>query len=72
METLYQAYQSFESRVERDEFNGYRLLRKNRNPNSLPVGARLGDLLIRAGLRLKRRSAAGKPMAWSPLTGSKS
>jgi hypothetical protein len=35
------------------------------------VEASLGDLMITAGLKLKRHALAGKPMAWSPMTGSK-
>jgi hypothetical protein len=31
----------------------------------------LGDLMIKAGLKLKRHALAGKSMAWSPMTGSK-
>ncbi len=73
METLYHAYQAYERRVERGEFSV-------RQPKKMyirysfrePFLARLGDFLIRIGMKLKRRYAtAGKPMAWSPLTGSK-
>ncbi len=69
MESLYQAYQAYEKRAERGEFlarrNGYNA------PTHRPLRARLGDLLIRTGLKLQGRDCAGKPMAWSPMTGSK-
>ncbi len=73
METLYHAYQAYERRVERGEFS-------TRPPKKVyiryafrePVLARFGDFLIRTGMKLKCRYATtGKPMAWSPLTGSK-
>jgi hypothetical protein len=72
MESLYQAYQSYERRVIRGEFT-------RPQPRKIyirysfrePALARLGDFLIRTGMRLKCRYATGKPMAWSPLTGSK-
>jgi hypothetical protein len=71
MKSFYHAYEAYERRVIRGEFDT--VLRKAVKPSSPrePLLAQLGDLLIHTGLRLKRRYAAGKPMAWSPLTGSK-
>jgi hypothetical protein len=72
MESLYQAYQAYERRAERGEFFTYRPAEAyNKSASHEPILARFGDLLIRIGLKLKRRYAIGKPMAWSPMTGSK-
>jgi hypothetical protein len=72
MESLYQAYQAYERRVERGEFSAQRQA-ETYLPFAVrePLMAKFGDLLIRAGLKLKRRYTAGKPMAWSVMTGSK-
>jgi hypothetical protein len=69
MESLYHAYQAYEKRAERGEF----LPKSKENSPSThrALRARLGDLLIRTGLKLQGRDCAGKPMAWSPMTGSK-
>jgi hypothetical protein len=69
MESLYQAYQAYEKRVEHGEFLPRR--RDNYPSTYRTMRARLGDLLIRTGLKLQGRDFAGKPMAWSPMTGSK-
>jgi len=72
MKSLYHAYQAYEHRVVRGEFSTRRPVRAtNQSAAREPILSRFGDLLIRAGMKLKRRSAAGKPMAWSPMTGSK-
>ena len=72
MKSLYHAYQAYERRVERGEFFTYRPAKATKKSAARePILARFGDLLIRVGLKLKRRSATGKPMAWSPMTGSK-
>ena len=72
MESLYQAYEAYERRVMRGEFSTRRPARvNNRSIPHEPLLAQFGDLLIRAGLKLKRRYTTGKPMAWSPMTGSK-
>jgi hypothetical protein len=69
MESLYQSYQAYEKRVERGEFLPKR---KDAYPFTYrTMRARLGDMLIRTGLKLQGRDCAGKPMAWSPMTGSK-
>lgn len=72
MQSLYHAYQSYESRVERGEFSTLKLKdRYIRYSFQEPVLARFGNLLIRTGMKLRCRYAAGKPMAWAPMTGSK-
>lgn len=72
MKSLYQAYQAYERRVERGELFPLRPARSHLTPASHePLLVLFGDLLIQAGLKLKRRYAAGKPMAWSPMTGSR-
>jgi hypothetical protein len=71
MKSLYDAYQAYERRVMRGEFDQTSRKAANRTVPRDPLLAQLGDLLIRTGLKLKRRYAAGKPMAWSPMTGSK-
>jgi hypothetical protein len=71
MKTYYDAYQAYERRVIRGEFdNSPRSAIKPTSPRE-PLLVKLGDLLINTGLKLKRRYATGKPMAWSPMTGSK-
>jgi hypothetical protein len=72
MKSLYHAYEAYERRVIRGEFDANpKKVVKLLTPRE-PLLAQFGDLLIHTGLRLKRRyAAAGKPMAWSPLTGSK-
>ena len=72
MESLYQAYQSYENRVVRGE---YALPSPKPKRDRFPLGsvieATLGDFMIHLGSHLKRHALAGKPMSWSPLTGSK-
>jgi hypothetical protein len=70
MKSIYDAYQAYERRVMRGELDN-RGKPPRRTELHEPFLAKLGDLLIHTGLRLKRRHSAGKPMAWSPLTGSK-
>jgi hypothetical protein len=72
MLSLYHAYQAYERRHIEGEFD-------NPAPRKPRLSARfyttflsgLGDLLIRAGLSLKRRCAAGRAMTLSPLSGYK-
>jgi hypothetical protein len=72
MKSLYQAYEAYERRVIRGEYrNVYKKPCKNILQHE-SIMERLGDFLICTGLRLKHRSLAGKPMAWTPMTGSKS
>jgi hypothetical protein len=68
MQSLYHAYEAYERRVMRGEMNLPAPAKPSLNP---PLRARLGDWLIRAGTKLKTRSASGTSMAWSPLTRSK-
>jgi hypothetical protein len=71
MKSLYNAYQAYEIRVIRGEMDAKAGKKTKRPEMNEPLLARLGDLLIQTGMRLKRQQVAGKPMAWSPLTGSK-
>ncbi len=71
MKSLYTAYQAYEHRVIRGELDNIPRAAAKRSTSREPLLAQVGDLLIHTGLRLKRRYAAGKPMAWSPMTGSK-
>ncbi|MBE3067539.1 MAG: hypothetical protein IMZ73_08960 [Chloroflexi bacterium] len=71
MKSLYNAYQAYERRVIRGELDNTPGIVVNRSAPREPLLAQFGDLLIHTGLRLKRRYAASKPMAWSPMTGSK-
>ena len=72
MKSLYHAYQAYEHRVIRGEFSPRRPAEAvNKSTAREPILARFGDLLIQVGLKLKRRYATGKPMVWSPMTGSK-
>jgi len=72
MESLLHAYETYERRAIRDEFSTRRPLQKqNRPPFTTIMESSLGDLMIKAGLKLKRHALAGKSMAWSPMTGSK-
>lgn len=68
MQSLYHAYEAYERRVLRGEMSLPAPVKTSPTP---PLRARLGDWLIQAGTKLKTRSASGKSMAWSPLTGSK-
>ena len=72
MKSFYQAYQAYERRAVRGEFFATRSkgLQRTSVPHE-PFLAQFGDLLVRLGLKLKRRYTTGKPMAWLPLTGSK-
>ena len=71
MKSLYHAYQAYERRVIRGELDNSPGIAANRAAPREPLLAQFGDLLIHTGLKLKRRYAAGKSMAWSPMTGSK-
>jgi hypothetical protein len=72
MESLFHAYQSYETRAARGEFSTRQPARKTVRPVLVAIAeASLGELMIRAGLKLKRHALTGKSMAWSPLTGSK-
>ncbi len=71
MSSLYHAYEAYERRVIRGEMETRAVKRAPAHVSHLSLRERLGDLLIRLGLKLKQRQAAGKPMAWSPLTGDK-
>jgi hypothetical protein len=71
MNSLYHAYQAYERRVIRGEFDMFPCKPAIRPVPLASLLVQLGDLLIHTGLKLKRHYATGKPMTWSPLTGSK-
>jgi hypothetical protein len=71
MKSFYHAYQCYENRAARGEFDRLPAPNAPRKTLSNLLEVQLGNFLINAGLKLKRRTAAGKSMAWSPLTGSK-
>lgn len=71
MKSLYHAYQCYERRAERGEFFPEPAKKISIAPTFKAAEIWLGEVLINAGLKLKRRAVAGKSMAWSPLTGSK-
>jgi hypothetical protein len=71
MKSLYHAYEAYERRVIRGEMCT-KVWKPAVPPKSRkPLLVLVGDLLIRAGLKIKRYQAAGKPMVLSPLTRSK-
>jgi hypothetical protein len=71
MNSLYSAYQAYERRVIRGEFNISPEKTQKFSPPPEPLLARLGDLLIQTGVKLKARQATSKSLTWSPLMGSK-
>ncbi|MGA2503814.1 MAG: hypothetical protein ABSG01_06955 [Anaerolineales bacterium] len=72
MKSLYHAYQAYERRVTRGEFDISR--EKDPKPSTprVPLLIQLGDLLIQTGMKLKARHAARNSISWTPLLGSKS
>jgi hypothetical protein len=71
MKSFFQAYEAYEKRVIRGEFQNFPRKSRRITKHHEPLMARLGNFLIHAGIKLKRRSLAGKPMVWTPMTGSK-
>jgi hypothetical protein len=70
MNSLLHAYEAYERRILRGELDILPIRAEQRFPRLFL--ARLGEWMIRSGTQLKRRSTvSGKPMAWSPMTGSK-
>jgi len=64
MKSIYHAYQTYERRVARGEMDLYGTSprqRRERTPHE-PLLARLGDTLIRTGMKLKRARRAGHAM----------
>jgi hypothetical protein len=71
MGSFFQAYESFERRILRGEFFSPAGSRRKAASRAEPFLSRLGDVLIHAGLKLKRLTAAGKPLALSSISGSR-
>jgi hypothetical protein len=72
MSSFNHAYQAYERRVIRGEMDYHPKKSARRTVTHEPLAARIGDLLIQTGLKLKRRYSPGKSMSWSPMTWSKS
>jgi hypothetical protein len=67
MKSIYHAYQTYERRVARGEMDLYgtsprRHGQQTLPPQGEPLLARLGDALIRTGMKLKRTRRAGHAM----------
>ena len=71
MNSQYSAYQAYERRVIRGEYDIFADKTQKVSAPPEPLLARLGDLLIQTGVKLKVRHATSKPMTWTPLMGSK-
>ena len=71
MKSIYNAYHAYERRVIRGELDITPRKAVKRSAPREPLLANVGDLLIHTGLKLKRRYATSKPMAWALKTGSK-
>jgi hypothetical protein len=71
MKSYYSAYLAYEKRVIRGEMEGNAGTITKNSPLRVSPLSMLANVFIRAGLKLKRQQAAGNPMAWSHLTGSK-
>jgi hypothetical protein len=71
MKSFYSAYQAYERRVIQGEFSNPPKKAPKLSILREPILARVGDLLIQTGMRLKMRHATSKRMTWSPLIGSK-
>lgn len=70
MISLLNAYQSYERRIQRGEFDYSNTAVKWSKRGDL-ILAQFGELLIQAGTRLKRHRASCQPLSFSPSTGSK-
>lgn len=68
MLSLYHAYQAYENRLARGEFDNLPArVRKPREVPHLPFTFRLGNLLIRTGVRLMQRTQAGHALTSSTM-----
>ena len=68
MLSLYHAYQAYEKRLAHDEFNSSPArVRKARQIHHLPFTFRLGNLLIRTGVKLMQRTQAGHALTSSTM-----
>ncbi len=68
MLSLYHAYQAYEKRLSRGEFNSTpATIRKARRVHHLPFTFRLGNLLIRTGVKLMQRTQAGHALTSSTM-----
>lgn len=68
MLSLYHAYQAYENRLTRGEFDNLPArARKIKRIPQLPFSFRLGNLLIRTGVRLMQRTRAGHALTSSTM-----
>ncbi len=65
---MYHAYQAYERRICRGELDRTPIaLRTKRVAGRLPFAYRLGERLVRAGLKLQRRALAGHALAFTTM-----
>lgn len=62
MSSIYHAYQAYEKKITRGEFCELPGDHKTIKPLDMRLSYRLGDLLVRTGLKLKRHACAGYPL----------
>ena len=68
MLSLYHAYQTYENRLVRGEFNNAPArVKKAREYPRFPFAFRLGNLLVRMGVRLMQRTQAGHALTSSTM-----
>jgi hypothetical protein len=68
MLSLYHAYQAYEKRLSRGEFSSApSRARKAKEIHHLPFTFRLGNLLIRMGVKLMQRTQAGHALTSSTM-----
>lgn len=68
MLSLYHAYQAYEKRLSRGEFDSTPArVKKSRRTPHLPFTFRLANLLIRTGVKLMQRTQAGHALTSSTM-----
>lgn len=72
MISLLNAYQSYERRVQNGELDNYPEKKVKWAERGDLILAQFGELLIQAGLRLKRHRATSGSLSFAPMSGGKS
>lgn len=72
MISLLKAYQSYERRVQHGELDTLPKKTVKWSERGDLILAQFGELLIQAGLRLKRPRASNRALSFSPMTGGRS
>lgn len=72
MISLLNAYQSYERRIQHGELDNFPKKTLKWPERGDLILAQLGELLIQAGLKLKRHRASSRSLSFSPMTGGKS